>query len=170
MLTLVLHAARSRGADDRMDDSQSSKLEPDLPIGTCPLCGSTIGEVRRAGLWDDRNRRTFGSWWFGRCPACDVDFRLKVERCVPGDWRLDAPEPDLLISALTAAEIETLTMKYDRHRLHQERWRSFLARRRTGDEVWRYGAEAGGETGIAIVRGGRPIARFLIRIQAASEL
>jgi hypothetical protein len=134
--------------------------EPGLPTGTCSLCGASLDDVRRVGMWGDRDCG-FGAWHSARCTTCDVDFRLNVQRAVAGEWRIDAPDANDLASLLTASEIESLSANFDRYKIHGAKWSSFLARRRPGDEVWRFKAPEG-RTGIAVVRRGRPIAQFQV--------
>jgi hypothetical protein len=131
-----------------------------LPTGTCPVCGAVVGEVRLAGRWDDRDRG-FGAWYSGRCAARDVDFTLTVERAISGEWRIDAPDPDRLIAVLTEGEIVAVSNNLSRYKVHGPKWESFLARRRPGDEVWNFSTEEG-IAGVALVRDGRPLARFFL--------
>jgi hypothetical protein len=98
-------------------------------------------------------------WYFGRCAVCDVDFNLQVERTIPGEWQIDAPDASQLLSALAEAETEAISAKVGRFKKIGAKWQSILARRRPGDEVWRFNSD-GGRTGITLVRNGRPIARF----------
>lgn len=135
-----------------------SDLPVELPNGCCPLCGGTIGAVRRVGHWHDRVHGS-GWWYSGRCAGCDVDFRLEVRRRTPGALRLVAPEASELVSMLAAREIEILSERLRRNKIHGERWKSLLARCRAGDELWRYSTSAGCH-GIAQVRAGRPVAQF----------
>jgi hypothetical protein len=78
---------------------------------------------------------------------------------IPGEWRIDAPDPDQLVSALAEPETAAIAAKVRRYKKIGAKWQSMLARRRPGDEVWRFNLERG-RTGITLVRNGRPIARF----------
>ncbi len=153
-----IHSVRRQRYTDGMAADPIKPPADHIPIGTCPLCGAIIEEIRRVGIWDD-GERGGGAWYSARCTACDVDFRLDVERTIAAEWRIDAPDANELSSALTASEIERVSAKLDLYKIHGEKWRSFLALRRPGDEVWRFNAPEG-RTGIAVVRRGRPIARF----------
>jgi hypothetical protein len=134
--------------------------EREVPIGICPLCGASIQEIRRVGHW--RGPKGGGSWYSGSCVACDVDFRLDVGTN-PVPWRIEAPDAKSLESVATAAELDSLSTKLGRYKIHSAKWKSFLARRRPGDEVWHFKSGAG-ETGMALVRNGRPISRFTVAV------
>ncbi len=70
-----------------------------------------------------------------------------------------APEKSALLQEMTLAEVDQLSNKLFRYEALGEKWRTFLAKRRPTDELWRY--DLGDEqTGIAIVREETPIAEF----------
>src|SRR5258708_5656266 len=110
-----------QGYPDGMATDQITQPENLLPVGICSLCGGTIAEVRKIGHWDDRDRG-FGAWYSGRCAECDVDFRLAFERSSPGNWRIDAPDKDQLISVLTDAEIAAASARVLRFEVIGAKW------------------------------------------------
>ena len=144
-----------------MAAASSQTQEDGIPIGICPMCGRNIEEIQRAGFWD--GYESFGSWYSGRCVECDVDFKLDVERLIPGAWRIHAPDAGFLKSILTEPEIVELSVRLSRYKIRGAKWQSFLVRRRPGDEVWCFTCDDD-QAGIAVVRNGRPIAQFFNRI------
>lgn len=147
------HWAEGRG---RM----THRASPDNPP-PCPMCGGTVTGVHRSGSWRERNGG--GGFWFdGKCVPCDIDFRLSLRNREPGTWRMIAPEKSALLQELTTAEVDQLNNKLLRYKALGEKWRTFQAKRRPTDELWRF--DLGDErTGIAIVREGTPIAEFRFR-------
>lgn len=138
--------------------AQTNLAGQDLRTGTCPICGSKVDEIRRVGHW--RGESGGGFWYSGRCVSCDVDFRLDTG-IKPVEWRIVAPEAESLRSIAAEAELESVSEKLSRYKIRGAKWRQFLARRRPGDEVWWFSSEEG-QAGAAVVRGGKPIASFVV--------
>ncbi|MGL4423166.1 MAG: hypothetical protein ACRCZF_21065 [Gemmataceae bacterium] len=132
----------------------------DVPGGQCHLCGGEIAEVKWYGSWSAPGGGGF--WFSGRCPDCDVDYRLALQDRRSAGWNPDAPEPGELRAEIGADELAALSIKFDRYVTLGPKWHSFLGRRRTGDAVWRFASADGWHNGFAVVRGGRPVSRFAV--------
>lgn len=135
-----------------------SQVGDRLPPGICPLCGANVEDVQRTGHWHGESGGGF--WYSGRCVACDVDFWLDTGT-KPIAWQIAAPDAASLQTIVTDAELAKISGKLARYKIHSEKWRLFLARRRPGDELWSYRRE-NWDNGIAVVRRGTPIARFML--------
>lgn len=133
----------------------------DVPSGRCHLCGGQIAEAKWVGSWSGVGGGG-GFWFSGRCPACDVDYRLALPDHQSTGWRLDAPEPAELQAEVGSNELAALSVKFARYATLGPKWRTFLARRRDGDVVWRFASADGMRNGSAVVRGARPISQFTI--------
>lgn len=132
----------------------------DIPAGRCDLCGGEIAETRMVGSW---NGRDGGGFLFaGRCLACDVDFQLALPNRRSAEWQRDAPGRSDLRAEVGTDELVGLSVKFDRYTTLGPKWQAFLARRRAGDEVWRFRSEDGLQNGYAVVRCGQPVSRFAV--------
>jgi hypothetical protein len=78
------------------------------------------------------------------------------------EWRIDAPDPAELEGEVEAAELAALSVKFAQYQTLGPKWQAFLDRRRAGDTVWRFATEDGRRNGFAVVRGGRPVSRFVV--------
>ena len=133
----------------------------DIPDGQCPFCGGPITDAKVALLWSGKGLDG-GFSVCGLCRLCDIDFGVSARNGLFGAWGPDAPELSEMKTIVGEDELPTLSMKFDRYATLGPKWRAFLARRRDGDEVWRFGSADGFHNGFAVVRGGRPVSRFVV--------
>src|SRR4051794_2623600 len=109
----------------------------DIPAGKCLFCEESITGVRCVGHWSEYDGGG-GFWFSGLCQTCDVDFRLSARNGVSDAWRPDAPDASELKSIVREDELAALNVKFQRYATLGPKWQTFLARRRDGDEVWRF--------------------------------
>jgi hypothetical protein len=138
---------------------QTAALLQGPPAGKCSWCQGRITEVRHVGHFHEVGGGS-GYWFSGVCSACDIAYSLTLRNGVWGAWEPDAPEPELLRTGVGEDELAVVTRKLERYLILGPKWQRFLSRRRAGDEVLRYRSDDGLHTGFAIVRRGRPAARF----------
>ena len=133
----------------------------DVPDGTCLLCDAPITCVQRVGHWSEAGGGG-GFCFSGSCEPCDIDYCLSLRNGIFGMWRLDAPDQNELKSIVSEDELLLLGAKFLRYATLGPKWKTFLGRRRAGDEVWRFGSEDGRHNGFTLCRSGRPVSRFVV--------
>jgi hypothetical protein len=131
----------------------------DVPGGRCDVCCGEIAEVRWTGSWSEYHGRG-GFILSGRCPVCDIDYRLKLPNGRTAEWHRHAPELAELRSEVGPDDLDALSIKFARYGTLGRKWRVFLDRRRAGDTVWRFESADGLHHGFAVVRDGRAVSRF----------
>jgi len=145
----------------RPNKPMMSNLKADkLPGYNCPMCGQPITSIKLGGSWLERDWRC-GFWYRAQCVPCSIDFHLAVRKGSVGTWQMLAPAKESLKDRITEPELDRLNSKLLRYQALGRSWQSFLSKRHPGDEFWRYYGEDG-ETAIAIVRKGMPVAFFLL--------
>lgn len=133
--------------------------KPPAPDELCPLCCSEVTEVRRVGHWSEYDG-SGGSWWRGRCSACDTIVTRIFGRNESPAWRAPVVPRENLGAVVPEEELQALTSRFARLILFDQNWAEFLATRQPGDEVWRL-TRAGERESFAIVRQGRALDVFL---------
>lgn len=131
----------------------------------CPLCGAAITDIRIVGHWRERKELGGGGgyWLAGKCVPCGVDFQKAESKTRPSGWRMTVAEREWLTEQIDQEEVARLTTKLSRYNVLGAKWRGFLAKKRDTDELWRFNNHAQqGNTAIAIVRNGVPIADYRV--------
>lgn len=133
-----------------------------IPSPICPYCGHELTDVNHVGS-AIRRAEPHPHFYSSECESCGLRFTCSVTGDETSEWQSTSVGTQQLTAQLDEDSIDQVSsrLSQDRYPRFAENWRSFLARCRPSDELWRWQDDKDA-TGVALVRNGLPVADFRI--------
>ena len=134
----------------------------------CPFCGGELSDVRTVGhasRHDSQGKRQPCSWFYeATCISCELSFQRSITGQAVTSWRASRCNVDWLTERLTSRDLAAMSTKLSpaRYPKMADKWLAFMNVAKELDVFWKFADPETNQAGIAIVRGGVPVADFWI--------